>query len=414
MPVHTQRDRGERAEVPAVERKRRVEDLAHRERAKHGRRHGAEKILQSLHARPTSTIASRTTASTWRSRPPSTWCSTSRSPASARARSRRCSTWLILVGASLAVLLVLGILVGLRRAAGPAWRPCCSLLGGFLVWNGYFILFEGLRRGQTPGKRIAGIRVVMDTGPRGDHRRRRRAQPAPRRRLPAAALPHRPAAGGVPPPRQAAGRSGRRHGREPGPAPGGARRPQRARPTPASRPRSPSSTTRRSGCSPRFAARQAELAPDGADPAGRRPRRPAGRATPRRPARATWRTCSRCTRPERGRAGRADSPRGARRARAPGSSAQKRAPLGRVRAAGRARGRARGSTASRPTSCRTSPPATARWPPTWPGRAPTARIRRRSRDWSGWRPPATTRSTATSGAPGAGSGSCWRASVRRP
>jgi uncharacterized membrane protein SpoIIM required for sporulation len=32
------------------------------------------------------------------------------------------------------------------------------------VWTGYFIFFEGLRRGQTPGKRIVGIRVMMDTG----------------------------------------------------------------------------------------------------------------------------------------------------------------------------------------------------------------------------------------------------------
>ena len=37
-------------------------------------------------------------------------------------------------------------------------------IGAFVIWNGYFILFEGLGRGQTPGKRIAGIRVVMDTG----------------------------------------------------------------------------------------------------------------------------------------------------------------------------------------------------------------------------------------------------------
>ena len=29
---------------------------------------------------------------------------------------------------------------------------------------GYFVLFEGLREGQTPGKRRLGIRVVRDTG----------------------------------------------------------------------------------------------------------------------------------------------------------------------------------------------------------------------------------------------------------
>ena len=50
---------------------------------------------------------------------------------------------------------------GLRRA-GPAWRAAHD--GRVRGWNGYFILFEGLGRGQTPGKRIVGIRVVMDTG----------------------------------------------------------------------------------------------------------------------------------------------------------------------------------------------------------------------------------------------------------
>src|SRR5882672_10257316 len=34
----------------------------------------------------------------------------------------------------------------------------------FLSLWGYFALLEGLRRGQTPGKRWLGIRVVMDTG----------------------------------------------------------------------------------------------------------------------------------------------------------------------------------------------------------------------------------------------------------
>ncbi len=70
---------------------------------------------------------------------------------------------LILVGASLAVLLVLGILAGFGFTIGRA-APVLLVLGGFVVWNGYFILFEGMRGGQTPGKRVAGIRVVMDTG----------------------------------------------------------------------------------------------------------------------------------------------------------------------------------------------------------------------------------------------------------
>ncbi|MDQ3137307.1 MAG: stage II sporulation protein M [Gemmatimonadota bacterium] len=70
---------------------------------------------------------------------------------------------LLLAGASLAVLLVFGILAGFGLTLGQV-APMLLALGGFVVWNGYFILFEGMRRGQTPGKRLAGIRVVMDTG----------------------------------------------------------------------------------------------------------------------------------------------------------------------------------------------------------------------------------------------------------
>jgi len=69
----------------------------------------------------------------------------------------------ILVGSGFALLIVLTILSGYGISVGRVGSVVMVLLG-FAVWNGYFILFEGLRRGQTPGKRIAGIRVVMDTG----------------------------------------------------------------------------------------------------------------------------------------------------------------------------------------------------------------------------------------------------------
>jgi uncharacterized membrane protein SpoIIM required for sporulation/uncharacterized RDD family membrane protein YckC len=70
---------------------------------------------------------------------------------------------LILVGATLALLLALSIIAGYGFSFGRV-ATMILVVGGFLAWNGYFILFEGLHRGQTPGKRIAGIRVVMDTG----------------------------------------------------------------------------------------------------------------------------------------------------------------------------------------------------------------------------------------------------------
>ena len=71
---------------------------------------------------------------------------------------------MVVLGATaFATVVCLGILAGFGFTLGRV-APVLVVLGGFAVWNGYFILFEGLRRGQTPGKRVAGIRVVMDTG----------------------------------------------------------------------------------------------------------------------------------------------------------------------------------------------------------------------------------------------------------
>lgn len=67
--------------------------------------------------------------------------------------------------------LIIGILaaavtpaVGLGRRGGSTWFAAALVLVLFaLVW-GYFTCFEGLRNGQTPGKRRLGIRVIRDTG----------------------------------------------------------------------------------------------------------------------------------------------------------------------------------------------------------------------------------------------------------
>jgi uncharacterized membrane protein SpoIIM required for sporulation len=70
---------------------------------------------------------------------------------------------LVLVGSFLGVMTLLVILAGYGLTVGRL-GGAILLLGGFAVWTGYYIFFEGLRQGQTPGKRAVGNRVVMDTG----------------------------------------------------------------------------------------------------------------------------------------------------------------------------------------------------------------------------------------------------------
>jgi uncharacterized membrane protein SpoIIM required for sporulation/uncharacterized RDD family membrane protein YckC len=61
------------------------------------------------------------------------------------------------------LLAVIYVLVQLFPA-GSRWLTLVLGLVSFLTTWGYFTFFEGLRGGQTPGKRWVGIRVVRDTG----------------------------------------------------------------------------------------------------------------------------------------------------------------------------------------------------------------------------------------------------------
>jgi len=45
-----------------------------------------------------------------------------------------------------------------------AWAFAIVILMQFVILWGYYLLFEGLRDGQTPGKRLLGLRVVRDGG----------------------------------------------------------------------------------------------------------------------------------------------------------------------------------------------------------------------------------------------------------
>jgi len=68
------------------------------------------------------------------------------------------------------VYMALGIGVAtLQTRTGPPgpWSTLLAVLvvlAAFLVFWCYFLLFEALNHGRTPGKRLMGIRVVMDTG----------------------------------------------------------------------------------------------------------------------------------------------------------------------------------------------------------------------------------------------------------
>ena len=49
-------------------------------------------------------------------------------------------------------------------AGGGAWLGAIALIGVFLIFYGYFMLFEAFWNGQTPGKRVVGLRVLGVTG----------------------------------------------------------------------------------------------------------------------------------------------------------------------------------------------------------------------------------------------------------
>lgn len=53
---------------------------------------------------------------------------------------------------------------GLRDMAGGGWVSVVIIIGQFLILWGYFVAFEAVWDGQTPGKRLLGLRVVRHGG----------------------------------------------------------------------------------------------------------------------------------------------------------------------------------------------------------------------------------------------------------
>ncbi len=68
------------------------------------------------------------------------------------------------------VTALVGLIVGSIASALLGWSFGSTLfevfviIGGFLLLFGYFILFETIWNGQTPGKKMFGLRVVRDGG----------------------------------------------------------------------------------------------------------------------------------------------------------------------------------------------------------------------------------------------------------
>lgn len=59
-------------------------------------------------------------------------------------------------------LVAVGVFTALR--AGGLWIAAFALIAGFLIFYGYFAAFEALWHGQTPGKRLVGLRVLSVSG----------------------------------------------------------------------------------------------------------------------------------------------------------------------------------------------------------------------------------------------------------
>ena len=74
----------------------------------------------------------------------------------------------ICVGAFIVFVIVMASFsarsVAISFDAGASWGAAVLILAQFVILWGYYVLFEGLMDGQTPGKRLHRLRVVRDGG----------------------------------------------------------------------------------------------------------------------------------------------------------------------------------------------------------------------------------------------------------
>ena len=71
----------------------------------------------------------------------------------------------LIVIASILLLFAAGAWMRLLGVASAGtWMQAAGIIFGFVVYYGYFTFFEAIWTGQTPGKRIVGLRVVSLSG----------------------------------------------------------------------------------------------------------------------------------------------------------------------------------------------------------------------------------------------------------
>jgi uncharacterized RDD family membrane protein YckC len=78
----------------------------------------------------------------------------------------------LLQAAALASLVFVALAAGLfmNAAGGPSfavsrvWLTAILIFAWFLIYTGYFAIFESIWNGQTPGKRLVGLRVIDASG----------------------------------------------------------------------------------------------------------------------------------------------------------------------------------------------------------------------------------------------------------
>ncbi len=72
----------------------------------------------------------------------------------------------IQLGVAGLLVLIAGSIVPIARLLGSLseWMLALLTIGGFLIYEAYFAFFEAIWNGQTPGKRLARLRVIRDDG----------------------------------------------------------------------------------------------------------------------------------------------------------------------------------------------------------------------------------------------------------